>query len=122
MLTEKEVTQLYRHGLEVRLRRKKHPQSLKGYFDPSNFEISIFLPGLVSEFEFGVTLLHEFIHARNDLKGGQDENDELSEKVETEARETQGKRPYILELIKELYNIGSLKNYANRTSSSTKEA
>jgi hypothetical protein len=119
MLTRKDVTQLYRHGLEVRLRRKKHLKKLKGDYDPSQFEISIFLPELVSEFEFSVTMLHEFIHARNDWKNGEDESDELCEKVEAEARETHDKRPYILELIKELYNIGSLKDYTNRIHSNT---
>jgi hypothetical protein len=118
MLTIKEIIQLYRHGLEVRLRRKKHPKSLKGYYDPSHFEINIFLPDLVSEFDFGVTLLHEFVHARDDRKSGQDDSDESGERVEAEARETHDKRSYILELIKELYNIGSLKDYANRINSS----
>ena len=106
-----EVTQLYRDGLEIRLRRKKHPEGLRGVYDPSRFEINIFLIDLVSESEFGVTLLHEFIHARDDRKGGLDENDE---KVEAEARATIAKRPHILELIKDLYHIGDLKDYRKR--------
>jgi hypothetical protein len=112
MLTKKEVTQLYRDGLEVRLRRKRHPEKLKGDYDPSRFEISIFPTDLVSEFEFGITLLHEFIHARDDRNGVLDKNDE---KVETEARETNDKRPHILEFIKDLYRIDDLKDYKNRT-------
>ena len=112
MLTKKEVTELYRDGLEVRMRRKRHPEKLKGDYDPSRFEISIFPTDLFSEFEFSITLLHEFIHARDDRKGILDKNDE---KVEAEARETNDKRPHILEFIKDLYRIDDLKDYKNRT-------
>ena len=112
MLTKKEVIQFYQDGLEVKLRRKRHPEKLKGDYDPSHFEISVFLPELVSEFEFGVTLLHEFIHARDDRKGVLDKNDE---KVEAEARETNDKQPHILEFIKYLYRIDDLKDYKKRT-------
>jgi hypothetical protein len=108
MLTKKEVTQLYRDGLEVRLRRKNHPEKLKGDYDPSNFEISVFLADLASELEFDITLLHEFIHARDERKGLPEINDET---VEAEARETNDKRPHILEFIKDLYHIGNLKDY-----------
>jgi hypothetical protein len=119
MLTKKEVIQLYQDGLEVKLRRKRHPEKLKGDYDPSQFEISIFLPELVSEFEFGVTLLHEFIHARDERKDVLDKNDE---KVEVEARATNEKRPHILEFIKDLYHIGKLKDYKKRTVSGRKKA
>lgn len=108
MLTKKDIIQLYQDGLEVKLRRKKHPAKLKGDYDPSHFEISIFLPELVSEFEFGITILHEFIHARDERKGVQDKKDE---KVEEEARATNDRRPHVLELIKDLYQIGNLKDY-----------
>ncbi|MFC1837649.1 hypothetical protein ACFLYW_03110 [Thermodesulfobacteriota bacterium] len=119
MLTKKEVIQLYRDGLEVRLRRKRHPEKLKGDYDPSHFEISIFLPELISEFEFGITLLHEFIHARDERKGVTHKNEE---KVEAEARATNDKRPYILEFIKDLYHLGTLKDYKKRTFSGRKQA
>ena len=108
MLTRKDVIQLYRDGLEVKLRRKKHPAKLKGDYDPSHFEISIFLPQLVSEFEFTITLLHEFIHARDERRNVQDKKEET---VEEEARATNDSRPYVLELIKDLYQIGDLKYY-----------
>ena len=112
MLTRKEVTQLYRDGLEVRLRRKRHPEKLKGDYDPSHFEISIFLTDLASEFEFGITLLHEFIHARDERKGVLDINDDT---VEEEARKTNDNRPHILDFIKDLYHIDDLKDYRKRT-------
>lgn len=112
MLTKKEVTELYQDGLEVRLRRKRHPEKLKGDYDPSHFEISIFLADLASEFEFGITLLHEFIHARDERKGVLDINDET---VEAEARKTNDKRPHILEFIKDLYHIDNLKDYRKLT-------
>jgi hypothetical protein len=112
MLTRKEVTQLYRDGLEVRLRRKRHPEKLKGDYDPSHFEISVFLADIATEFEFGITLLHEFIHARDERNGVPDKNDEM---VEAEARKTNDKRPHILGFIKELYHIDDLKDYRKRT-------
>ena len=118
MLTRKEVTQLYRDGLEVRLRRKRHPQKLKGDYDPSRFEISVFLADLASEFEFGITLLHEFIHARDERRGVLDKNDET---VEAEARKTSDKRPHILEFIKDLYHIDNLKDYRKRSVSGRKK-
>ena len=112
MLNKKEVTQLYRDGLEVRLRRKRHPENLKGDYDPSRFEISIFLTDLASELEFNITLLHEFIHARDERKGVLFKKDKT---VEAEARKTNDKRPQILEFIKDLYHIDDLKDYKKQT-------
>lgn len=69
MLSKNNVIQLYNDGLVIRWRRKKHPQQLKGEFDPAAFEVNIYTKHLLSEHDRDLTLLHEFIHARDDHKG-----------------------------------------------------
>ncbi|MCX5864485.1 MAG: hypothetical protein NTW42_05375 [Deltaproteobacteria bacterium] len=69
MLTKNNVIQLYNDGLAIRWRRKKHPQQLKGEYDPAAFEVSIYTQHLLSEHDRDMTLLHELIHAKDDRKG-----------------------------------------------------
>ena len=104
MLTKNNVIQLYADGLTVRRRRKKHPQQLKGEYDPVGFEINIYTPHLTSERDRDITLLHEFIHARDDRKGLVNHR-ACSPRVEREAEATYQRRPLVLALIKELYGI-----------------
>jgi hypothetical protein len=105
MLSKKDIMALYYDGVELKFRRKKHPRGLKGDHDPSASEINIYTANIVSEYERDITILHEFIHARNDRKDFFDENDEGCEKVEREAKQTYRNRPYVLGLIKELYKF-----------------
>ena len=104
MLTKKDVIQLYNDGLAIRWRRKKHPQQLKGEYDPAGFEVHIYTPHLASEHDRDMTLLHEFVHARDDRKGLPN-NRTCSPRVEREAEATYQRRPGVLALIKELYEI-----------------
>jgi len=104
MLSKKNVIQLYNDGLVIRWRRKKHPQQLKGEFDPAAFEVNIYTRHLLSEHDRDLTLLHEFIHARDDHKGLPN-NRTCSPQVEQEAEATYQRRPEVLALIKELYNL-----------------
>jgi len=100
MLNRNDITSLYQDGPAVKLRRKAHPKNLKGDMD------------IVSEYELGITLLHEFIHARDDRKGRQDTEDDCV-RVEQEARQTFDRRPHLLDIIRDLYNIDSLKIHKN---------
>lgn len=69
MLSKNNVIQLYNDGLVIRWRRKKHPQQLKGEFDPAAFEVNVYTRHLLSsEHDRDLTLLHGFIHARDDRK------------------------------------------------------
>ena len=104
MLTQKDVIQLYNEGLILRWRRKKHPQHLKGEYDPVGFEINVYTPHLASDHDRDLTLLHEFIHARDDRRGRAN-NRTCSPWVEKEAEATYTKQPRVLALIKELYRI-----------------
>ncbi len=105
MLSKTDILTLYYNGTEIKFRRKKHPRELKGDHDPSASEINIYTAHIASEYERDITILHEFIHARNDHKGFFDETDEGCMKVEKEAKQTYRQRPYVLALIKELYRI-----------------
>jgi len=104
MLTKKDVIQLWRDGLVVHWRRKKHRQQLKGDYDPANFEINIYTPHLTSDHDRDMTLLHEFIHARDDRRG-RPNNRTCAPWVEKEAEATYAKQPGVLALIKELYRF-----------------
>lgn len=104
MLSKNNVIQLYNDGLVIRWRRKKHPQQLKGEFDPAAFEVNIYTKHLLSEHDRDLTLLHEFIHARDDHKGLPSTRT-CSPQVEQEAEATYQRRPGVLALIKELYGI-----------------
>ena len=104
MLTKKDVIQLCKDGLTIRWRRKRHPQKLKGDYDPASFEVNIYTPHLTSDHDRDLTLLHEFIHARDDRKGLPN-NRTCSPWVEKEAEATYNKKPGVLALIKELYRV-----------------
>lgn len=102
MLTKNNVIQLYNDGLVIRWHRKKHPQQLKGEYDPAGFEVNIYTHHLISEHDRDMTLLHELIHARDDRKGLPN-NRTCSPRVEQEAEATFQRRPGVLALIKELF-------------------
>lgn len=106
MLTKNNVIQLYNDGLVIRRHRKKHPQQLKGEYDPEGFEVNIYAQHLLSEHDRDMTLLHEFIHARDDRRGLPNTRP-CSPRVEREAEATYRRRPGVLALIKELYGIRS---------------
>ena len=114
MLTIKQIIKLSEESLEVKLKKKVLPELsyVKGEYDPSEKIIIVYLPNVESEEDFNLTLLHEFVHARDDLISGfvQEENhsviDYLFElSVESEAVETYENRPEIIDLIKDLYEI-----------------
>ncbi len=101
MLTTKQIIKLYQEGVDLRFKRKPHPDRLKGEFDPASLEVIVYLPAQESEYDMGITVLHEFIHARNSLSRS---FYEVKSSVENEALETYKKRHYLLALISQLYN------------------
>lgn len=101
MLTIKQIIKLYQEGVDICFKRKPHPDRLKGEFDPASLEVIVYLPAQESEQDMGITVLHEFIHARNNSRHILAEIDSA---IENEALETYKKRPYILELINQLYH------------------
>ncbi len=96
MLTIENIISLYTQGLETHLRQIPHPERLKGEcLDTSPLVINIYLPAIESEEDYYITILHEFIHARDiSLK---------EDAVETEALLTFQHTPYIVDFIFQLY-------------------
>lgn len=106
MLTKKDILKLYDEGLEIKFRRKRHPQGLRGDYDPSACEINVYTKAVSSAYERDITLLHEFIHARDDRNDNKRQTGQaLDSRIEKEALQTYEKKPSVLALIKELYKI-----------------
>ena len=91
-------------GLSVCISRR-NPLGIKGEYDSSYPRITLYPANNDSSKDLGVTVLHEFIHhKRDDAKSNRSSgSDECS--VEAEALAVYEKRPYLLQFIKELYNL-----------------
>lgn len=108
MLTLKQIRELYQANLKIKF-KKKHPQRLKGEYDPGTLEAIVYIPNAESKEDRDITILHELIHARDDIKGLRTQYEKYKKKiedqVEKEAVETYKNRPYVLQFIKQLYDI-----------------
>ena len=102
MLTIDHVIQLCEDGVGICFKRKPHPLGFKGEWDVSTLGIYIFVPHCNSLADRDITLIHEFIHARNDLIFD-NENPDMD--IENEALETYMQTQGVLDSIKELYSI-----------------
>lgn len=102
MLTIEDVVALCEEGVGICFRRKPHPESVSGEWDPARLEINIYKRQISSDYEFGLTILHEFIHARNDLLSDMADDDE---EVEREAVLTYDNDNAVLDFITNLYRI-----------------
>lgn len=67
MLTIEDLVEIAEKNVSLNLDEVISPDGFKGLYDPSNKTISIYLSNLESEFDKNITLLHEFIHARDDV-------------------------------------------------------
>lgn len=108
MLTISKIKKIYRHGIDVRFRRSPHPLGWKGEYLGSTLDVIVYLPALESKRDLDLTLLHEFVHADDDISSSRLPNlsdDEDDERAESEAIEAYERRPKVLEFIKQLYNI-----------------
>jgi hypothetical protein len=103
MLRIEDIIKLWEEDLIVKIKRKPHPEYLKGEFDPQTSEISIYPDQHKTKKELYLTILHEFYHAKDYLIRGSDkDNEELADK---EAERTYKNRPEVLEMIKQLWKI-----------------
>lgn len=126
MLTINQIIRCCQKRLDIRFKRKPHPFGRTGEYDSDGEDDApeIIIYPTSTNFERDITILHEFIHARDDLlhkksksKTGArrefsstrereaEEEARYEERVEYEARETYKKRPESLRFIKELYRI-----------------
>ena len=105
VLTIHQVNELFAEGVGIKFRRKAHPFGDKGNYDPSQLRIEVYTPNLESRIDRDITILHEFIHARDEIKGTHYYHRRNHRSVEKEAIDTYKKRPEVLEYIKELYAI-----------------
>lgn len=101
MLNIPQIIELYKEGLDLHIKRS-HPLNLKGEFDPSQMEIFIYSYNLESDYDRNITILHEFIHARDDIIYGKLR---IEDNVEKEAIDTYNRFPLLLELIGEIWAI-----------------
>lgn len=102
MLTLRQIVKACEEGIEVKFRRKSHPLGWKGEYDPENKLVSVYKPAIESKEDLELTLLHEFVHARDDVKGGREGNET---ETELEAIDTYHKNYSVLEFIKGVYNL-----------------
>lgn len=106
MLLEDHVNVLY---IIVRIRvvrRKVTHENAGEYFDNGKNLVEMYLTNIDSIEEFDKTLIHKFIHARNDLCNGYENvADDDEEAVEQEAIDTYTNKPDIVKQIKELYDL-----------------
>ena len=106
MLTTGQIIKCYREGVEIKFKRKRCEQGWKGEYNPSSLEILIYMPEIEGQGDRDLTILHEFAHAVEDCNlsaaRSLDFEDEYYEEI---AIKTYCKKPWILEFIKELYDI-----------------
>ena len=106
MLTLNQVIKLYEDGLEIKFENRWKKDGRKGDYNPPELEVLIYKLNIESIIDRDITILHELIHARDEIKGKRYRNKTQDEKqVEKEARETYRKNPYIIKFIKDLYKI-----------------
>ena len=94
------------------LKRHKKFRLLKGESYGAE-TITIYVDAIESPDDFHITLLHEFIHARDVLKGRRT-SESCDPWVEPEAVETYHRRPELVGLIKELYGINDFCYYQEK--------
>ena len=102
MLTIDQVNEIYREGFDLRLKRTRHP-GFKGEIDPSTYEIIIYQANTESQYDKDITILHEFLHARDELNARLESAD--CSLIDREAEWIYNNHPYVLQYIKDLYNI-----------------
>ena len=96
-------------GLDIFLKKELDSEGFKGLYDPDRQKITIFYSNIQDNKDRDLTLLHEFIHARDDICYSNiyyiKDIIDYETSTENEAVKTYKEKPYILNLIKELYNI-----------------
>ena len=95
--------------LDIFLKKDLDLEGFKGLYNPDKQKITIFYSNIQDKKDMDLTLLHEFIHARDDICYSKiyyiKDIIDYETSTENEAIETYQEKPHILKLIKDLYNI-----------------
>ena len=95
-------------NIDIEIINKRSPHFVFGVYEPDNFLVKIFLPDIKDRENFNLTLVHELIHARDDVLANRSliegEND-YEKSVEDEAKKTYAKHPEYIKFIRELFHI-----------------
>jgi len=67
MLTIKDIIELYQEGVNLEFKNGRHPDGLKGVWCLPEQEIRVYLPSMDSETDKYITIIHEFLHARDHI-------------------------------------------------------
>jgi hypothetical protein len=101
MLTIDHIVELYQHGVDIHFKEKPHESGRKGAWIEGLWKVLVYVPSATSTEDLYETVLHEFIHARNDLLTP--ECDDSERKVELEGKDTYKHNPELIIFIKDLY-------------------
>ncbi|MBT4334300.1 hypothetical protein HOD61_00590 [archaeon] len=107
MLTIDDVIDICEEGYEISLTNQPpsfYPIAM-GYIEPDKSLINIYVDNIPSMKEYNITLLHEFIHAKNELGGFADHLFNEEDLFEVDAVETYNKTPEVAEFIIDLYDL-----------------
>lgn len=87
MLTTDKVNECYAAGVDLIVKRGRHPDGVKATFDPSTLEVTVWAPPDQPWFDRQKSVFWGFIQAWNYIHFFRD-NDVPDERVEREARDT----------------------------------
>ena len=118
MLTIDQIVKVSEEGVNILFKDTSDHFGYKGVYDPSMQKIIIYKKAIDSPYDFHITLLHEFVHARNEILYSHifftnsqgkvsdiSDSFEYEEATEHEAISTYEKNPDVLKFIKDLYKI-----------------
>lgn len=110
MLTIKRIVKCYENGVDVKFRRstQNNGRSIKGLWCPDLLEVRVFLKSAEGPSDLDITLVHEFIHAVeefSDSAAREISHSNHQRYYDSWAQRLIRTRPYILEFIKQLYEI-----------------
>ena len=118
MLTIDHIAKISEGGVNVFFKETQNKFGYKGLYEPLSRKIIIYNQTISSPYDLNITLLHEFVHARDDILYSHifftnsqgrlsDISDplEYEEATEKEALSTYKNNPDVLYFIKNLYKI-----------------
>ena len=107
MLTIENVNKIYREGYDLRFEAKPPPEEkgCLGITDPALLDIIIYTDNHKTIRERDITILHEFIHAAEEVGSKRSPDECNCTETDEQAIEIMEKHPEILQHIKNLYYI-----------------
>ena len=107
-LTLRDLEKFYEGDLEILLKKGYHPKRLMGYYDGGD-EIRVYLPEHKTKRDVTLTILHEFIHVKDEnayaLRLSKKEEDEIEDEINRKAERILRRRPGIEDFIGELWGL-----------------